>query len=122
MQKRIRLTIAVTPEVHAEYTRLAELAGVSVSRAMGDWLADTMEGAQLVALRMREAKESPQKVLRELEDAAVRARDGIDRVLAEGRRQGAAANASGGRRGAVGGEPPCSPTGVKVPGKGRRVA
>lgn len=121
MQKRIRLTIAVTPEVHAEYTRLAELAGVSVSRAMGDWLADTIEGAQLVALKMRQAKESPQKVLRELEDAAVRSRDTIDRVLAEGRSQGAAANA-GGRRGALAGEPPCSPTGVKVPGKGRRVA
>lgn len=121
MAERIRLTIAVTPEVHREYSKLAEVAGMSLSRVMGDWLADTVEGAQLVALKMREAKESPQKVLRELEAGALAARDMIDRVVIEGRGGVGAANASGGRRGG-GAQPPSSPTGVKVPGKAGKAA
>lgn len=80
MTDRIRLTISVTPEVHEVFGQIAAMAGVSLSRSMGDWLADTLEGAQFVALKMMEAKQAPSDVLRELhglgnELEAERARD-----------------------------------------------
>lgn len=113
MAERVRLTISVAPEVHEAYSRMAELLGVSLSRAMGDWLGDTAEAAQLVTVKLREAKQAPQRVLRELEGVAIRARDDIDRVLVERRQAGAPANGEAGRGGAGLVEPPHSPTGVK---------
>lgn len=66
MSERIRLTISVTPEVHAIFSRMADAAGISLGRCMGDWLADTAEGAQFVAAKMEAARSAPKTVLREL--------------------------------------------------------
>ena len=66
MTDRIRLTISVTPEVHEVFSRMAAIAGVSLGRAMGDWLENTSDGAQLVALQVADAKELPKRVQKEL--------------------------------------------------------
>jgi hypothetical protein len=67
---RIRTTISVDKEVHQVFVRMAEAAGMSVSRCMGEWLADTVDGAQFVALKMEEARKSPKLVMREMQSMA----------------------------------------------------
>ena len=62
----IRLTITVTPEVHATFSRLASVSGDSLSKTMGEWLGATVEGAELMAAQIERAKAAPQVVLREL--------------------------------------------------------
>ncbi len=66
MTDRIRTTISIDAEVYDVFKRMADAAGMSVSRTMGDWLADTAEGAQFVALKMAEARSAPMTVMREL--------------------------------------------------------
>jgi hypothetical protein len=65
--ERVRTTISVDPEVLEVFRQMAEAAGVSVSRCMGDWLADTVDSAQLVAQKMQEARRAPAKVMREMQ-------------------------------------------------------
>lgn len=62
----IRLTISVTPEVHAAFTRLAKVTSSSLSKAMGDWLEDTVEGAQLMATKMEQFRAAPKQVMQEM--------------------------------------------------------
>ena len=38
MSEVIRTTVPVRPEVHAAFKRLADVQGVSLGRAIGDWL------------------------------------------------------------------------------------
>lgn len=63
---RIRLTIAVSPEVHAVFQRMAAAGSMSLSRAMGDWLGDTVEAAAQVASMMERARAAPREVTREI--------------------------------------------------------
>jgi len=69
--ERIRLTITVTPEVHAVFTRMAEASNVSLGRAMGDWLAETSEAADMMAKLMSEARAAPKQVMRQLQGMAL---------------------------------------------------
>ena len=109
MAERIRTTISLDPEVHAVFVAMAEAAGTSVSRCMGDWLADTAEGAQFVAMKMQEARKAPKTVMREMQ------------AMSRGLLEEVNATIDGLRKGGIGGgggvEPPSSPTGVKSPGK-----
>jgi hypothetical protein len=66
MTDRIRLTITVTQEVHDAFSRMAEVGGVSLGRAMGDWLESTLDGAQFVTREVTNAKELPKLMQREL--------------------------------------------------------
>jgi hypothetical protein len=66
MADRIRLTITVTQEVHDAFSRMAEVGGVSLGRAMGDWLESTLDGAQFVTREVTNAKELPKLMQREL--------------------------------------------------------
>lgn len=70
MTERIRTTITVPAEVHAVFTRMSEAAGISLGRCMGDWLTDTLDGAQFVAQKMEEAKRMPKTVMREFQAMA----------------------------------------------------
>lgn len=65
--ERIRTTISVDKEVHQVFVRMAEASGMSVSRCMGEWLADTVDGAQFVAQKMEEARKSPKLVMQEMQ-------------------------------------------------------
>ncbi len=58
MSERVRFTIAVDPEVHDAFADLAHTTGVSLSRCVGDWLRDTAEAAQMVTLKVRDARRS----------------------------------------------------------------
>ena len=66
MTDRFRTTISVSPEVHEVFKQMADAANMSVSRCMGDWLADTADAANMITLKMQEAKKAPLKVMREL--------------------------------------------------------
>lgn len=67
MSEIIRTTVPVKPEVHAAFKRLADVQGVSLGRAIGDWLSDTFEAAEMVTAKMQKAKTDPVRVIRELQ-------------------------------------------------------
>ena len=62
----VRLTISVTSEVHATFQRLSEVSGQSISKSMGEWLADTLEGATFMAHTLEKARAAPKQLVQEL--------------------------------------------------------
>ena len=54
--KEVRLTIPVSAEVHEAFTRIAKATKMPVGRAMGEWLGDTIEAAQLMAEKLEQAR------------------------------------------------------------------
>jgi hypothetical protein len=111
--ERIRLTISVTPEVHAAFARLAKAGNESIGRTMGDWLADTVEAADFMAGKMEEAREAPKKVMREMHAYALGLVDETSAVL-DGMR-GAAGSRKRSAAPVAPFSPPPSNTGGKVP-------
>jgi hypothetical protein len=79
--QNIRLTISVSPEVHAAFKRMAEVSGMSIGRSMGEWLADTLEGVQFVTDKLQRAREAPRQVAQELRASALGAADMLDEAL-----------------------------------------
>ena len=108
---RIRLTISVTPEVHEVFTRMADAAGISLGKCMGDWLGDTIDGAQFVAQKMEEARKAPRVVMREMQAFAKGLSAEVEATASAMRRPGPAAP----DRAAQPPYPPSSNTGGKVP-------
>lgn len=118
---RVRLTISVSPEVHETFTRMAQAGGMSVSRAMGDWLADTLDAAQHVTTLMERARQAPKIVAREMHSYALGLADETAAVLEQIRTRKAAAQTSAGAGGgAERRSPPSGNTGGKVPPESRR--
>lgn len=122
MTERIRTTISLTPEALAIFKRMAEAGNMSVSRCMGDWLEDTSDAAQMVMLKMEEAKREPLRVMKEMRALVAGLADSVDeatedarKALREGRAGGAAAPPSGPNEARADAEPPSSNTGVLVP-------
>lgn len=114
--ERIRTTISVDPEVYEIFKRMAEAGGMSVSRCMGEWLADTADGAQMVAIKMQEAREAPMKVMREFQAMAVGFQEEVDSTILKMQSEKRAVST----RSAVSAtsrspKPPSSNTGVLVP-------
>lgn len=92
--ERIRLTISVTPEVHAAFQRMAEVTNMSIGRCMGEWLADTMEGAQMLTAQLAKAREAPRQVIKEMRQGVLGLADEMDQLLTDmrnGKAQGPAA-------------------------------
>lgn len=113
--ERIRTTISLDPEALDIFKRMAEAGNMSVSRCMGDWLTDTADAAQMITLKMEEAKSAPMRVLREMR-ALVAGMDGVVvDVEKEVRGRRAEGRASGTVRGGGAPNPPFSNTGVLVP-------
>jgi len=121
MTDRIRTTISVSPEVHEIFKRMAESANMSVSRCMGDWLADTQDAANLIALKMEEARKAPMRVMKELKAMVAGMSEGVDAGMAEVRvrRQATAGVRAASRPGSAGAPAPSSNTGLKSPKKGK---
>lgn len=63
---KVRLTISVTPEVHASFDRLAKASNMSMSSAMGQWLEDTLEAVNFMAIKCEQAKAAPKLVMAEM--------------------------------------------------------
>lgn len=67
MSEVIRTTVPVPVAVHQAFKRLADAQGISLGRAMSNWLTDTADTAEMVAAQMVKAKAEPVRVLRELQ-------------------------------------------------------
>jgi hypothetical protein len=123
--ERVRTTISLTPEALAIFKRMAEAGNMSISRCMGDWLVDTADAAEMLTLKMEEAKRAPLRVMAEMRAMVAGMGLEIDEIqddIRERRRSDRAA--AGGpalagppvvaqRAGAV--VPPSGNTGVLVP-------
>lgn len=97
------------------FKRMAEAGNLSISRCMGDWLADTMEAAEMITLRMEEAKREPMRVIKELRAMVAGMALTVDDVESEVRASRRMLGAQRRAAGATPGLPPSSNTGVLVP-------
>ena len=120
--ERIRTTISITPEALEVFKRMAEAGNMSISRCMGDWLVDTADAAEMLTLKMEEAKRAPLQVMREMRAMVAGMSIGVDEAEAEVRARRAVARASGARPGVAAPRPPSSNTGVLVPPERMRKA
>ncbi len=92
--KNVRLTISVTPEVHATFERMAKASGMSLSRAMGKWLQDTCEAAEHMASLLERARAAPKQVMREMHSYALGLADETGDLVESMRKKGQADRAS----------------------------
>jgi hypothetical protein len=95
---RIRVTVSVTPETLEAFQHFAQCAGVSVGRAMGDWLGEQLNAVTFAALRFEEAREEAMEAPR----AIARAVPGVHQL----RQRQAAPGAPEAPRPAAAGSPP----------------
>lgn len=86
--KNVRLTISVTPEVHATFQRLAKASGMSISRAMGEWLGDTVEAAEFMADKVEQARAAPGLVMREMHAYALGLADETTKLIDDVKQRG----------------------------------
>lgn len=118
----VRLTISVSPEVHATFQRMAKAGNMSISRAMGEWLGDTLDAAEFMAQKMEQARAAPRLVMAEMHAYALgladETGDFIQKMKDMGKedRRRTAGSPDDTRAGAGPASPPSSNTG----GKGTR--
>jgi hypothetical protein len=91
----VRLTISVTPEVHATFQRLAKASSLSISKAMGDWLGDTLEAAEFMAEKMEQARAAPRVVMAEMHAYALGLADETGQVIERAKKRGQEARRKG---------------------------
>jgi hypothetical protein len=124
----IRLTITVSPDVHAAFSRMAQASSLPIGRCMGEWLADTLEGVEFVTAQMVKAREAPRQVVREMRQGLLGLVDETNDLLTQLRAAGKVTSTAPAARSAPGapGEPgtaAASPRpvirGGKSPGKTR---
>lgn len=120
MSDRIRLTITVTAEVRDVFARMAEAGGMSLGKCMGEWLCDTIDGAQFVAQKMEDARKAPRVVMREMQALSRGLVEELDLYASEMRNGSAGTDAKrqpeSSRAASI---PPSSNTGGKPPRKTR---
>lgn len=98
--KHVRLTITVTPEVHATFQRMAAASGMSLGKAMGEWLADTVEAAEFMTTKMEQARAAPRMVIAEMQAAMTGVQDELSTLMSDlrtGRKVPPTAERAGGR-------------------------
>lgn len=122
MSDRIRTTISLSPEALAIFKRMADAANMSVSRCMGDWLTDTAEAAEMITVKMEEAKRAPMRVVQEMRALVAGLADSVDEageIVSRKRKEARAGAADDGPSEppstSADAEPPSSNTGVLVP-------
>jgi hypothetical protein len=81
--KPVRLTITVSPEVHAAFSRMSEVSGIPIGRCMGEWLGDTLEGVEFITGQLAKARQAPRMVVAEMRQLALGAVDQADELLSE---------------------------------------
>lgn len=91
---RIRLTISVTPETHAAFTRLSDASNMSLGRAMGEWLEDTIDAATYTASLMERARAAPKEVMQQVHAYALGLSDETGGMLEQLRQKGRADRAA----------------------------
>lgn len=125
--KEVRLTIPVTEEVHKVFQTIGEATSMPTGRAMGEWLADTIDAAKFMAEKVVQARAAPRLVAQEMHAYALGLVDETSAVLDKVRQTGrTGTGASGSPRapGQAARSIPPSNTGVtnlsKKPGRGSR--
>ena len=83
------MTIPVSAEVHEAFTRIAKATKMPVGRAMGEWLGDTIEAAQLMAEKLEQARAAPRLVMQEMHAYALGLADETGALLDKVRKRGA---------------------------------
>ena len=121
--KTIRLTIPVSAEAHAAFTRIAKATGMPVGRAMAEWMDDTLDAAEYLAETLEKAREAPRLVAQQLHAYALGVADETGALLKQVREGSKARHgqAADGRAAPAASSPPSCNTGGKVPqrkGKG----
>src|SRR5471032_3049004 len=98
MSDRIRTTISLSPEALEIFKRMADAGNMSVSRCMGDWLTDTADAAEMITLKMEEAKRAPMRVVREMRAMVAGLASSVDEAgdIVRGRRRAARESDAGG--------------------------
>jgi hypothetical protein len=86
--QNVRLTISVTPEVHETFQRLSKASSMSISKAMGEWLGDTLEAAEFMAEKMEQARAAPKVVMREMHAYALGLVDETSDLMARMKKKG----------------------------------
>lgn len=81
--QNIRLTITVTPEVHAAFQRMAEVSGMSLGRCMGEWLGDTLEGVEMITGQLAKARAAPRQAVKDMRQGLLGLTDQMDELLAD---------------------------------------
>jgi hypothetical protein len=125
---RIRLTVDLTPDVHATFVELAQATGIGIGRTIGDWLGDTQDAARHVASIVQEARKRPSVAASQLHSYASGLSVLTEQLLADVKKgrepakpatapEGAGAGVGGARR--IGSPPVCN-TGGKLPREGKR--
>jgi uncharacterized membrane-anchored protein len=107
-QKTIRVTVPVTPLVQEVFKRLSVASGVSMGKAMGDWLADTSDAALAMADLMEKARQQPKLVASQLHGYALGLTDMTTELLDTLRKSAAPLT------------PPVGNTGGKLPKKAKK--
>ena len=64
--ERIRLTITVNADTHEAFQHYADAAGMSIGRAMGDWLGEQLAAVTFAALKFEEIREAPRQIADQL--------------------------------------------------------
>jgi len=116
-EKPVRLTISVTPEVHAAFERLSAASGLSMSKCMGDWLGDTLDAIEYTATMVEKARSAPKMVMQELHAYALGMADETQALLKTMRQKVGAEGGNDGKRSAadrLGSVPPSCNTGGKL--------
>ena len=111
----VRLTITVTPEVHAAFRRLADASGMSMGKAMGEWLGDTLEAVEFMDEKMEQARAAPRLVMQEMHAYALGLADETKQVLANVKERERAGRASAARARTGGPHAPAAPTAPTPP-------
>ena len=119
--KSIRLTIPVSAEAHAAFTRIAKATGMPVGRAMAEWMDDTLDAANYLAETLEKAREAPRLVAQQLHAYALGMADEAGALVKQIREESRAKVSRAERGAPASGIPPSCNTGGKVPqrkGKG----
>lgn len=116
----IRLTITVTPEVHETFQRIAKAGNMSLSKAMGEWLGDSLGAAQFMAEKMEHARSAPRVVMAEMHAYALGLADETGALMAQIRKSGKTGAASVVPPQGARPLPPSSPPSGNTGGKGTR--
>ena len=67
---------------------MADISNQSIGRVMGDWLTDTVDGAQMVAKQIQKAKDSPKLAMREMRAMIAGTLEEVDTMAEEIRFEG----------------------------------
>lgn len=119
-----RVSVPISAEALAAFERLGKAGNMSTGRAIAEWLDDTVEAAEFMALKMEQARAAPKVVMREMHAYALGLADETGELMKKMRKKGVADRATASARcgdvAATTTIPPSCNTGGKLPAKASR--